>query len=187
MEKEYAVAQYISGNDIKILRKKMKISRKDFAKLAGVSVKTVEYWEGNDKEVSGPVVLMCRLLDENILLAERLLIPVQEYPLRILYMYKNQPCTVIDVDEAKQVVKIKNFTDKLAYRAFGSIENPDYGQFIEFVKSRCFPETRDKIKIELEALGLPFYDPISIMEKTAGKMAEDLFSVKIIRKAVSHD
>ena len=34
---------------------------------------------------------------------------------------------------------------------------------------------------QLEGLGIPFYDPILIIEKTAGRMAEDDFWIKIER------
>ena len=37
------------------------------------------------------------------------------------------------------------------------------------------PESRDKMKLILKDLGLPFYDPIMIIEKTEGRMAEGDF------------
>ncbi len=39
----------------------------------------------------------------------------------------------------------------------------------EFLESRCFPRTRDKMKLVLEDIGLPFfYDTFMIIEKDAG-------------------
>ena len=35
-------------------------------------------------------------------------------------------------------------------------EEPDYNQYIEFLESRCFPESRDKMKLILKDLGLHF-------------------------------
>ena len=49
----------------------------------------------------------------------------------------------------------------------------------EFVEGRCFPRTRDKMKIMLDALELPFYEPIMIIRKTEGRMAEDDFWIKV--------
>jgi len=43
------------------------------------------------------------------------------------------------------------------------------------------PESRDKMKLILKDLGLPFYDPIMIIEKTEGRMAEDDFWIRIER------
>lgn len=58
---------------------------------------------------------------------------------------------------------------------------PGFEDYEEFLKTRCFPETRDKIKLELKRLGIPFYDPILIIEKTEGRMAEDKFWIRIER------
>ena len=54
-------------------------------------------------------------------------------------------------------------------------EHPTYEEYEEFLESRCFPRTRDKMKILLEELNLPFYDPLMIIQKTKGEMAEDDF------------
>ena len=37
------------------------------------------------------------------------------------------------------------------------------------------------MKIQLEVLGLPFYDPMLIIEKTQGRMADDDFWILIER------
>ena len=58
---------------------------------------------------------------------------------------------------------------------------PTYEEYEEFVRSRCFPETRDKLKLELKKLDIPFYDPIMIIEKTEGRMADDDFWIRIER------
>ena len=99
----------------------------------------------------------------------------------IWYMYEQDVCTLIDVNEQEQKVKIRNYTDKVMFRAFGTVEDPDYNDYQEFLKSRCFPESRDKMKLILKDLGLPFYDPIMIIEKTEGRMAEDDFWIRIER------
>ena len=62
---------------------------------------------------------------------------------------------------------------------FGVNEDPDYNDYKEFLESRCFPRTRDKMKLVLEDMGLPFYDTFMIIEKTQGRMAEDNFWLKI--------
>lgn len=103
------------------------------------------------------------------------------YPLRIWYMFRQTPCTCIDVDEKSRKVVIKNYTDKIMFRAFGIEENPSYERYEEFLESRCFPRSRDKMKLVLRDMELPFYDPFLIIEKTQGRMAEDEFWLKIER------
>lgn len=100
-------------------------------------------------------------------------------PVRMWYMYKNKVCTLIDVDEVKQIVQIKNYADNIMFRAFGSNQKPDIEDYREFLESRCFPRTRDKMKLMLRDLGIPFYDPYLIIQKTEGRMAEDDFWIRI--------
>ena len=88
-------------------------------------------------------------------------------------------CTLIDVDEVKQIVRIKNYADNIMFRAFGSNQNPDIDDYREFLESRCFPRTRDKMKLVLKDIGVPFYDPYLIIQKTEGRMAEDDFWIRI--------
>ena len=51
-------------------------------------------------------------------------IPARKLPVRMWYMYKNKVCTLIDVDEVKQIVQIKNYADNIMFRAFGSNQKP---------------------------------------------------------------
>ena len=69
----------------------------------------------------------------------------------------------------------------IVYKAFGRNEKPTFEEYEEFLESRCFPRQRDKIKLVLEDLNLPFYDPFMIIEKTEGRMAEDDFWIRIER------
>ena len=94
-------------------------------------------------------------------------------------MYKQHVCTIIDVSILKQEIKIKNYTNNIMFRAFGVNENPTFSDYNDFLKSRCFPETRDKLKLVLKDLDIPFYDPFLIIRKTEGRMAEDDFWIRI--------
>ncbi|MDE6974475.1 MAG: hypothetical protein K2P38_15520 [Lachnospiraceae bacterium] len=110
-----------------------------------------------------------------------LAIPEKVYPLRLWYMSGDQVSTIIDVDEQNRKVEIHNYTKDYIARAFGVIECPSFEDYEAFLESRCFPRTRDKMKLVLEDLGLPFYDPFMIIEKTEGRMTEDDFWIRIER------
>ena len=75
----------------------------------------------------------------------------------------------------------KNFTEDIQSRAFGANEHPDFKDYEEFLKSRCFPGSRDKMQLMLKELNLPFFDPFMIIQKTGGRMAEDDFHIDIER------
>ena len=42
--------------------------------------------------------------------------------MRMIYMFKQHPCTVIDIDFLKQKIYIQNKTDDIIHRAFGVVE-----------------------------------------------------------------
>ncbi len=183
----YALPDCLTGDDIRRVRKKLNLTQEGFAKLAGVSKPTVVSWENSGKKITGPIILAVKMLEENPDTSEKFRIPSQEAPLRLLYYYRNMLCTLIDVNDRIQQVRIKNFTRWPQFRAFGINQEPTYEDYQEFLRSRCFPESRDKLKLELRKLGLPFYDPLLIIEKTEGRMAEDDFYVKIERRQYAAD
>ena len=49
-----------------------------------------------------------------------------------------------------------------------------------FLESRCVPRERDGLQYYLEELGLDRYDPLAIIRRTQGRMAEDNGAIKIV-------
>ena len=178
---KYALPKQLKGKDIKIIRKKLNLTQKEFAEFVNVSYKTVERWEAGNNDITGPIVTLTRLLGNYPYMEEEWRIPDRTYPLRLWYMEDNRVCTIIDVDERNCRIKIYNYTNDNISRAFGKEEHPTFKDYEEFLESRCFPRTRDKMKLMLRELDLPFYDPFMIIEKTEGRMAEDNYWIKIER------
>lgn len=177
----YNISNTITAEEVRKFRKRIGMTQKEFAAFLGVSTSSIERMEKNSKTIKGPEAMAINVLCANTDWLESQLIPERKTPIRLWYMYKDKGCTIIDVDEARQKVKIKNFVENIFFTAFGTNTKPTYDEYQEFLKSRCFPETRDKIQIYLDALGIPFYDPFLIIEKTEGRMAEDNFWIKIER------
>ncbi|MBR0147825.1 MAG: helix-turn-helix domain-containing protein [Lachnospiraceae bacterium] len=180
MATNYVKTEYVTKDEIKALRSQLGMTQKEFAAYLGCSKPTVERWEKSDM-ITGPIALLTDLLnrDPDLVLDRKL--PDKTAPLRLWYMFNQHVCTVIDADIIKQQVKIYNYTDNLLMRAFGSVEKPTYKEYEEFLESRCFPRQRDKMKLILRDLNLPFYDPLMIIEKTEGRMAEDDFWIRVER------
>lgn len=176
---KYAIPEYISGEDVKRIRTALKMSQREFSILVNVSKPTVERWEASKEKINGAIVLLLKMLEDNLDYVTKLEIPNKVYPLRLFYMKNSYICTLIDIDNINRKVSIRNYTDNIFDRAFGRNDNPSYDDYEEFLKRRCFPETRDKLKLVLEDLNLPFYDPFLIIEKTKGRMAEDDFWIRI--------
>ena len=175
----YAIPAEVRPDEIRYLRERFRMTQRQLSALLGCSVPTVQRWEESSENIVGPAAMLLHLLSINPELLENYSIPERTTPLRMWYMHMQQPCTVIDVDMTRQRVKIKNYTDNVQFRAFGRIEKPTYAEFESFLKSRCFPETRDKMKLMLREIGVPFYDPMLIISKTQGRMAEDDFWIKM--------
>ncbi|MCM1467415.1 MAG: helix-turn-helix domain-containing protein [Alistipes sp.] len=106
---------------------------------------------------------------------------LNDYTMRLEYMNKDRVCTVILVDFFHQKILIHNESDFLLERAFGMNSRPTWQDFNLFLEERCFPRSRFGIKMILSDLGLDSYDPIAIIEKTNGRMAEDNQWIRISR------
>ncbi len=179
--REYIFSDRLEAEDIKALRRELHMTQAEFAALMNVSKPTVERWEMGRSRISGSAVPLVVLLLQRPELLDRLCAPAREYPMRLWYMYRKQVCTIIDVDERRRRLRIRNYVEDPVLRAFGREENPSFEQYEEFLESRCFPRTRDKMKLVLQDLGLPYYDPLLIVEKTEGRMAEDEFWIRMER------
>ena len=177
----YAIPDSISGKEIQLFRNQLSMTQAEFSAFCGVSRKTIERWEGSSQEITGPIVTLIRILREHPELPERFTIPEKKWPLRLYYMFHETLCTLIDVNEPKRQVRIRNYTEYPQFRAFGVKEYPSFQEYEAFLESRCFPREGDKMKLRLRELNLPFYDPLLIIEKTAGRMTEDSFWIKIDR------
>ncbi len=94
---------------------------------------------------------------------------------------QNRLNTVIHANYQTHVITIENYTDNLIFRAFGINEHPTWKDYEEFLESRCFPRDRANCKDILNALGLSNigYDPIEIIKKTNGRMADDTMYLEI--------
>ena len=105
--------------------------------------------------------------------------PAPGYTMRMTYMNKHTPCTEIDVDFLNQNIRIQNYTDDILHRAFGITEAPTWADFEDFLQYRCFPKTRGNAKDVLKKLQIQAYDPLQIVEKTRGRIADDNMWLKI--------
>ena len=180
-DEKYIIPEYTTGTSIKEIRKSLGMTQKAFARFIGVSKPTVERWEGQTEKITGPIVALLEVLRRNPRLPLQFRIPDNRLKLRMYYMYKDMVCTIIDIDEVSREIEIHNYTDNIQYRAFGINAEPSFEDYEEFIESRCIPRTRDKLKLELDRLGIPFYDPVLIIEKTGGRMAEDDFWIRLER------
>lgn len=81
--------------------------------------------------------------------------------------------TVIHANYKNETVRIENKTDVILDTAFGVNLTPTWKQYEDFLEDRCFPRTRDCLKLVLQDIGLDCYDPLQIIKKTQGRLTDD--------------
>ena len=96
------------------------------------------------------------------------------HDVRILRLYDSHKlCSTVYADFTEQTVAVENQAVPLIKTAFGNNQLPTWEDFQDFLAERCVPRQRAGLREYLEALGLDEFDPLSIIEKTDGRMAED--------------
>ena len=85
----------------------------------------------------------------------------------------NTVITEITADYKTKKIAIVNHTNDVIDRAFGINEHPSFDDWNRFLESRCIPRSRGDIHTYLKSIDVDFYDPLLIVKKTNGRMAED--------------
>ena len=93
--------------------------------------------------------------------------------LEIRYYNGSTLCTLIYADKAVRDLCTKNCPEQAVKTAFGKNPVPSWADLEAFLEERCIPRQRAGLREYLEALGLDEYDPLAIIQKTKGRMAED--------------
>lgn len=96
------------------------------------------------------------------------------HEVRILRFYdRDDLCSTIYADFTAQTLTVENQAVPTIKTAFGNNLLPNWGDFQRFLEERCIPRQRAGLREYLETLGLDEYNPLAIIEKTSGRMAED--------------
>ena len=93
--------------------------------------------------------------------------------LEIRYYNAKTLCTLIYADQTAQDLLAENYTEQAVKTAFGKNPVPSWPDLESFLEERCIPCQRAGLREYLETLGLDEYDPLAIIQKTKGRMAED--------------
>ena len=93
--------------------------------------------------------------------------------LRLCYYDGDTLCTKICADKVTRCLAAENLVDDPLSTAFGVNTAPTWEDLEAFLEERCIPRQRDGLQYYLQELGLEHYDPLAIVRKTQGRMAED--------------
>ncbi len=101
--------------------------------------------------------------------------------IRLKFYDKDTLCTSIIADYTAKEIRIKNYINDNNYTAFGINTAPDWSDYLSFLEERCIPRTRSGLKEYLDAIGVDEYDPLEIIKKTKGRMAEDNYRIEVCK------
>ena len=82
-------------------------------------------------------------------------------------------CSTICADFTDETLAVENYVADPVKTAFGNNLLPTWADFQSFLEERCVPLQRAGLREYLEAIGLDEYNPLAIIRKTGGRMAED--------------
>ncbi len=82
-------------------------------------------------------------------------------------------CSTILADYTDHTLRVRDEDVALIKTAFGKNKLPSWEDFERFLEERCIPRARSGLREYLDAIGVMEYDPIEIIRKTHGRMAED--------------
>ena len=98
----------------------------------------------------------------------------QKHDVRLFKLYDGSNlCTVIYADFTDKTLKVVNHIKDPVKTAFGNNILPTWEDFQYILQERCIPSRRAGLREYLDAIGVSEYDPIEIIKKTGGRMAED--------------
>ena len=142
--------------------------------LPNVWMKELGIDEGNrELEITfdGKQIILSRCMNGEDFAAQSL---EQKHDVRVLKLYDgNNLCTTIYADFTKEMLKVENHISDPVKTAFGNNPFPTWEDFQFFLEERCIPRQRAGLREYLEVIGVIEYNPIEIIKKTAGRMAED--------------
>ena len=116
------------------------------------------------------ITISCRLSGEEFA-AHKLALG---HDVRVLRLYdKSKLCTTIYADFTDETLAAENHVANPVKTAFGNRALPTWMDFQAFLEERCVPRQRAGLREYLEAIGLSEYDPLAMIKKTGGRMAED--------------
>lgn len=93
--------------------------------------------------------------------------------LKLFYYDQDILCSTIAVDMTDKTLCVLNESNDVIKTAFGNNVSPTWIDLQLFLENRCIPRARAGLREYLETLGIDEYEPLEIIKKTQGRMAED--------------
>jgi len=105
---------------------------------------------------------------------------MEKHDMRLIEFFDDDKlCTTIHADFTDETLMVENYVDNPVKTAFGNNALPTWEDFHAFLEERCIPRERAGLQEYLKVICVGEYNPIEIIGKTGGCMAEDNQWLKI--------
>lgn len=105
---------------------------------------------------------------------------IEDHELLKIRVFENDTLlSEITADYTSHCVWTNDLTDDVIRKPFGNAL-PTWEVYEDFLESRCMPRTRAGLKDYLDQIGVYEYEPLEIIRKTGGRMAEDYIRLEIV-------
>ena len=119
----------------------------------------------------GNQIILSRRFDNEEFVKEKLKLG---HEVRLIRFYDAEKlCTVIWSDFTDKTLIAENYVNDPVKTAFGNTRRPAWEDLLLFFEERCIPRQRAGLREYLDVIGVCEYDPLEIVQKTSGRMAED--------------
>ena len=99
--------------------------------------------------------------------------------LLLAYYDEETLCSKIAADYTAHSLCVEDYIPDIIRTAFGNNHAPTWEDYQTFLEDRCLSRNRAGLREYLQTLELDEYDPLEIIKKTSGRMAEDNQWIKI--------
>ena len=137
----------------------------------GLTDSKIELSFDSERIIISPHLSMDKFLEKKKLLRHNLM--------NLEFYDRESLCTKIIADFTDKTLSAKNTTEHIVKTAFGKNEVPTWEDLQNFLEERCVPRSRSGIREYLETIGVEEYNPLEIIKKTGGRMAEDNQWIKL--------
>lgn len=145
--------------NISEVRKREKMTQKEFAEKYEIPLRTIQKWERNG---SVPPDYVVKLVEKNAFL--------ENTELFMECYWKNEKTATVRLD--KQYAYISRYTDNPVKQIFykDKLTRLEFGEILE---DRCWDRHRPDINKIMALIGLDEYNPYEICKRTHGRMYQD--------------
>ena len=96
------------------------------------------------------------------------------HKLLLLYYYDAETlCSTVCADYSDETLAVEDSVSDPIRTAFGNNKLALWEDYLAFLEDRCVPRGRDGLQWYLTAIGTDSFEPLEIIKKTSGRMAED--------------